>query len=197
MTTPKKPVKKAAPARKVSAKPAPKTPPRAVATAPEAPAKTGYAASPPPAAGEFRQARIALLATRWNLDVVDALLKGARECLADWGVPAKHVHEFRAPGAFELPLAASALMKSGKYDAVVVLGAVIRGDTPHFEFVAGECSRGLREASQKHQTALGFGVLTVNTPAQAAERCAPGRTNKGYEAAEAALEMIRLLDAIR
>lgn len=159
-------------------------------------AKTGYAASPAPGKNEFRQTRIALLATRWNLEVVDALLSGARECLRDWGVPDKHVDEFRAPGAFELPLAASALMKSGRYDGVVVLGAVIRGDTPHFEFVAGECSRGLREASQKHQTPLGFGVLTVNTPAQAAERCAPGKTNKGYEAAEATLEMIRLLDAI-
>ena len=162
----------------------------------ETPAKTGYAASPTPAAGEFRHVRIALLATRWNLDVVDALLRGARECLQDWGVTEKHVVEFRAPGAFELPLAASALMKSGEYDGVVVLGAVIRGDTPHFEFVAGECARGLREASQKYQTALGFGVLTVNTPAQAAERCAPGKTNKGYEAAEATLEMIRLLGAI-
>lgn len=159
-------------------------------------AKTGYAAGPAPKAGEFRGARIALLATRWNLDVVDALLHGARECLRDWGVADKHVEEFRAPGAFELPLAASALMKSGKFDGVIVLGAVIRGDTPHFEFVAGECSRGLREAAQKYQTALGFGVLTVNTPAQAAERCQPGRGNKGYEAAEATLEMIRLLDAI-
>lgn len=159
-------------------------------------AKTGYAASPAPGKDEFRHVRIALLATRWNLEVVDALLTGARECLRDWGVQDKHVDGFRAPGAFELPLAASALMKSGRYDGVVVLGAVIRGDTPHFEFVAGECSRGLREASQKHQTALGFGVLTVNTPAQAAERCAPGKTNKGYEAAEATLEMIRLLDAI-
>jgi 6,7-dimethyl-8-ribityllumazine synthase len=181
----KKPVKKAV------AKKAALTAARA-----EPVAKTGYAASPQPVAGEFRHARIALLATRWNLEVVDALLNGARECLRDWGVTEKHIVEFRAPGAFELPLAASALMKSGKYDGVVVLGAVVRGDTPHFEFVAGECSRGLREASQKYQTALGFGVLTVNTPAQAAERCAPGRTNKGYEAAEAALEMIRLLDAI-
>jgi len=161
-----------------------------------APAKTGYAASPPPTPGEFRHARIALLSTRWNLDVVDALLNGARECLHDWGVSVRHVKEFQAPGAFELPLAASALMRSGKFNGVVVLGAVIRGDTPHFEFVAGECSRGLREASQKFQTALGFGVLTVNTPAQALERCGPGKTNKGYEAAEATLEMIRLLDAI-
>lgn len=203
--TAKAPVAKPAaakPARKPAAKPAVKSAPAAAtsglrATIAAGPvAKTGYAASPAPGKDEFRHVRIALLATRWNLEVVDALLTGARECLRDWGVLDKHVDEFRAPGAFELPLAASALMKSGRYDGVVVLGAVIRGDTPHFEFVAGECSRGLREASQKHQTALGFGVLTVNTPAQAAERCAPGKTNKGYEAAEATLEMIRLLDAI-
>lgn len=158
--------------------------------------KSGYAAAPKPARDEFKSARIALLATRWNLEIVDALLQGAHACLKDWGVAAKHIDEFRTPGAFELPLAASALMKSGKYDAVVVLGAVIRGDTPHFEIVAGEASRGLREASQKHQIALGFGLLTVNTPQQAQIRCAPGKGNKGYEATEAALEMIRLQKTI-
>ena len=104
----------------------------------------------------------------------------------------KHVATFYAPGAFELPLAASLLMKSGEWDAVVTLGAVIRGDTPHFDFVAGECSRGLREASQKHGVPLGFGVLTVNTAQQAVDRAGPGNDNKGYEAAAAALEMLRL-----
>lgn len=158
--------------------------------------KTGYAAGPKPGRDEFRATRVAVLATRWNLEIVDGLLRGARECLKDWGVSDKRVRLFRAPGAFELPLAASAIMRSGKFDAVIVLGAVIRGDTPHFEFVAGECARGLCEAAQKHQVPLGFGVLTVNTPAQAAERCGSGKTNKGYESAEAALEMVRLLGAI-
>jgi 6,7-dimethyl-8-ribityllumazine synthase len=161
------------------------------------PQKAGYAAPSPPAKGEFAKVRVALLATRWNVDVVDALLEGARHCLADWGVAPKHVTEYRAPGAFELPQAASALMKSGSCDAVITLGAVIRGDTPHFEFVAGECSRGLREAAQKHGVALGFGVLTVNTPQQALQRAAPGPGNKGYEAAAAALEMVRLLRTIQ
>ena len=160
------------------------------------PGKTGYAAPAKPGKGEFKKVRVALLVTRWNVEVVDALLNGARRCLSDWGVSDKHVEEFRAPGAFELPLAASALMKSGRYDAVVTLGTVIRGDTPHFEFVAGECSRGLREASQIYGVPLGFGVLTVNTPQQAAERTGPGRDNKGYEAAAAALEMVRLMWAI-
>jgi len=161
------------------------------------PGKAGYAAPPGPSRGEFGKVRVALLLTRWNVDVVDALLGGARRCLAEWGVADKHVQEYRAPGAFELPLAASGLMKSGRYDAVITLGAVIRGDTPHFEFVAGECSRGLREAAQKHGVPLGFGVLTVNTPQQALERTGPGHDNKGYEAAAAALEMVRLLRAIQ
>jgi 6,7-dimethyl-8-ribityllumazine synthase len=158
--------------------------------------KSGYAAPAKASKGEFKTTRIALLATRWNVEIVDALLAGARACLKDWGVAEKHVVEFRAPGAFELPLAFAALVDSGDYDGVVVLGAVIRGDTPHFEFVAGECSRGLRELSQKHLMPLGFGVLTVNTAEQALERCASGKENKGYEAAAATLEMIRLLGDI-
>ncbi len=137
-----------------------------------------------------------ILATRWKVPIVESLGAGARRCLVNRGVVDKHVRSFVAPGAFELPLAASALMKTGKFDAIVVLGAVIRGDTPHFEFVAGECSRGLREASVKHGIALGFGVLTVNTDAQAVERCGPGDDNKGYEAAAAALDMVQFLDAL-
>ncbi|MDR3418360.1 MAG: 6,7-dimethyl-8-ribityllumazine synthase [Nevskia sp.] len=158
--------------------------------------KTGYAAPPRPAKGEFKNTRVALVATRWNVEVVQALLAGARRCLAAWGVADKHVEEFLVPGAFELPLAVSRLMKTGRYDAVVTLGAVIRGDTPHFDFVAGECARGLREASQKQGVPLGFGVLTVNTAQQATERAGAGPANKGYEAVAAALEMVRLVRAL-
>jgi 6,7-dimethyl-8-ribityllumazine synthase len=158
--------------------------------------KTGYAVPPPPRKGEFKSARIAVVMTRWNIGIVESLHAGVRACLKDWGVADKHVGEFHAPGAFELPLAASELMKSGEWDAVVTLGAVIRGDTPHFDFVAGECSRGLREAAQKHGVPLGFGVLTVNTAQQAVDRAGPGKDNKGYEAAAAALEMLRLVRAI-
>jgi len=158
--------------------------------------KAGYAAPAKPAAGEFQHVRIAILATRWNVDIVDPLIAGARRCLKAWGVAAARIEELRAPGAFELPLAVAALAKSDRYDGVVVLGAVIRGDTPHFEFVAGECSRGLREVSTKQRLPLGFGVLTVNTPAQAWERAGDGDDNKGYEAAAAMLEMIRLLREI-
>lgn len=154
--------------------------------------KTGYAAPDKPELDEFSDVRIALLATRWNVEIVDALLDGAYACLEDWGVADESIEEFRVSGAYELPLAASMIAQSGDYDAVVTLGAVIRGDTPHFEFVAGECSRGLMDVQLRHNVPVGFGVLTVNTPEQAVERAGPGDSNKGYEAAAAALEMIRL-----
>jgi 6,7-dimethyl-8-ribityllumazine synthase len=155
--------------------------------------KSGYAAPPKPGKNEFKDIRVAIVATRWNVGVVDALIAGAHRCLKDWGVPAARVKEFRAPGAYELPLAAAALVKRKKFDGIVALGAVIRGDTPHFEFVAGECARGLREVSQNSRVPVGFGVLTVNTEQQAVDRCGPGRDNKGYEAAAGTLEMIRFV----
>jgi 6,7-dimethyl-8-ribityllumazine synthase len=154
--------------------------------------KSGYAPPPRPKPKEFARVRIALLATRWNVEVVDALVEGAQRCLADWGVQGKHVKLFRAPGAFEIPAAALALLKSGDWDGVVTLGAVIRGDTPHFDFVAGECARGLMDVQLKTRKPLGFGVLTVNTVEQARERAGAGRGNKGYEATAAMLEMLRL-----
>lgn len=154
--------------------------------------KSGYAAPEPPAKTEFRDARIALVATRWNAEVVEALLKGARECLADWHVAKAHSAEFHVPGAFEIPLALETLARSNRYHGVVALGAVIRGDTPHFDFVAGECARGVQDVALRHALPVGFGVLTVNDAAQAAERAGPGKSNKGYEAVAAMLEMLRL-----
>lgn len=153
--------------------------------------KTGYAPPPKPAKKEFASVRIALVATRWNSDLVEALLKGARSALTDWGVTADRIHEFRVPGAFEIPLALEQLARSRRYDGVVALGAVIRGDTPHFEYVAGGCATGLQDVSLRHALPVGFGVLTVDTPAQAAVRARPGKGNKGYEAASAMLEMVR------
>ncbi|MGH8457547.1 MAG: 6,7-dimethyl-8-ribityllumazine synthase [Stenotrophobium sp.] len=159
--------------------------------------KTGYAAPEKPAPGEFADARIAIVATRWNVEIVDALLDGAYRCLEDWGVPEDAVDEFYVPGAFEIPLAVSTLMQQGDYDGVVALGAVIRGGTPHFEFVAGECSRGLMDVQLRHGRPLGFGVLTVNTAEQAVERAGEGDDNKGYESAAAMLEMLRLMRSVR
>lgn len=160
-------------------------------------AKTGFAAPTPPHPGEFSSTRVALLATRWNVDVIDALLAGAHRALRIWGVAAANVEEFRAPGAFELPLAAQVLAGSARFDAVVALGAVIRGDTPHFEYVAGECARGLMEVQLRCERPVAFGVLTVNTPQQAIERCGPANDNKGFESVVAALDMIRLIRSVR
>ena len=136
--------------------------------------------------------RVALVATRWNVEIVDALLDGAYRCLADWGVPEDSVDEFYVPGAYEIPLAVSTILERGDYDGVVTVGAVIRGDTPHFEFVAGECSRGLMDVQLRHGSPVGFGVLTVNTVDQAIDRAGAGDDNKGYEATAAVLEMVRL-----
>jgi 6,7-dimethyl-8-ribityllumazine synthase len=153
--------------------------------------KSGYAAPPKPAKKEFASVRIALVATRWNTGIVDALLGGARAGLKDWGVTPDRVHEFRVPGAFEIPLALEQLARTRRYDGLVALGAVIRGDTPHFDYVCGECAAGLREVSVRHALPIGFGVLTVDTVAQASARVKPGKGNKGYEAAAATLEMVR------
>ena len=153
--------------------------------------KSGYAAPARPGRKEFASVRIALVATRWNTDIVDALLGGARAGLKDWGVTPDRIHEFRVPGAFEIPLALEQLARTRRYDGLVALGAVIRGDTPHFDYVCGECAAGVREVSTRHVLPVGFGVLTVDTVAQASARVKPGKGNKGYEAAAATLEMVR------
>jgi 6,7-dimethyl-8-ribityllumazine synthase len=159
-------------------------------------AKTGYAAPAPGGKSEFGSVRIAVLSTRWNVGIVDALRSGAKACLKEWGVAAANIVEFRAPGAYEVPLATLSLLKDGGYDGVVALGAVIRGETPHFDFVAGECARGLMQVQLKTRKPVGFGVLTVNTVEQAWARAGKGRDNKGYEATAAMLEMLRLTRAL-
>ncbi len=176
--------------KKTPKKTAPKTVTKTAAV--PADAKTGYAAPELPAKGEFAQTRVAILSTRWSVGIVDALGVGARACLKAWGVPAANIREFRAPGAYEMPLAALKLLAHGRYDGVVTLGAVIKGDTPHFDFVAGECARGLIDVQLRTGKAVGFGVLTTNTVEQAWARAGKGPTNKGYEATAAMLAMIRL-----
>jgi len=137
--------------------------------------------------------RVAIVAARFNAPIVDQLIDGAtRAWLAHGGRAAELAIE-RAPGAFELPLAALKFAACGEYDAVIALGCVIRGDTPHFEYVAGECARGLMDAGLASGVPVIFGVLTVETQAQAEERAALTRMNKGGESMEAALEMIELL----
>ncbi|HEU0198031.1 MAG TPA: 6,7-dimethyl-8-ribityllumazine synthase [Nevskiaceae bacterium] len=160
--------------------------------------KSGYSPVAPEKPGAaFRSTRVAVVGTRWNHELVDALIAGASRCLHGFGVLDINITELRVPGAFELPLATEALMHSGRFDAVVALGAVIRGETPHFDYVCTQCSQGLREASQRYRVPVGFGVLTVENPQQGAARAGSGLDNKGYQAAAAALEMVALLREIK
>jgi 6,7-dimethyl-8-ribityllumazine synthase len=137
--------------------------------------------------------RVAIVAARFNAALVDQLIDGATRAWSKHGGDAENLIVQRVPGAFELPLAALKFAASGEYQAVIALGTVIRGDTPHFEYVAGECARGLMDAGLATGVPVIFGVLTTETQAQAEERAAIDRMNKGGESLEAALEMIELL----
>ncbi len=137
--------------------------------------------------------RLAVVLSRYNEDIVTALLQGARAAWVAHGGREASLRVEHVPGAFELPLAARAFALGGSVDAIVALGCVIRGATAHFEYVAGECARGLQRVMLDTGIPIGFGVLTVDTRAQALERAVPGAQNKGYEALETALTMASLL----
>lgn len=137
--------------------------------------------------------RIAIVVSRFNEHITGELLAGARRALLDAGVAEEDVTVAWVPGAFELPLVAKHLASSGWCDSVVCLGAVIRGDTPHFDFVAGEAARGLQEAALATGIPIVFGVLTTDTLQQALDRIGGSEGHKGEEAANTALEMIELL----
>ncbi|MFV1973470.1 MAG: 6,7-dimethyl-8-ribityllumazine synthase [Thiohalobacterales bacterium] len=140
-----------------------------------------------------RDARIALLVSRFNSFVVESLLAGALDTLKRHGADERDLQIVRVPGAYEMPLAAQRLAASKRFDAIIALGAVIRGGTPHFEYVAGECTRGLSAVMMQHGIPVAFGVLTVDTIEQAIERAGTKAGNKGGEAALSAIEMISLL----
>lgn len=149
--------------------------------------------------GEFNGdgLRIAIVSTRWNDDIVDRLVSGAVDVLTDCGVDEDDIVLVRVPGAFELPLAVDRLADSDDYDGVIALGAVIRGETPHFDFVAGECARGLAATALEYGVPIGFGVITADTAEQADARAQPDEDhNKGAEAASAVVEMATLLRTI-
>lgn len=135
----------------------------------------------------------ALVVARWNAYIVDSLEQGAKEALMRHGIAASQITVIRVPGAFEIPLAVQKAAQSGQYQAVIALGAVIRGGTPHFDFVAGECVSGLSQAMLSTGVPVSFGVLTVDTIEQAIERAGTKAGNKGEEAALTALEMVNLL----
>jgi 6,7-dimethyl-8-ribityllumazine synthase len=151
-------------------------------------------AAPPPAAElSARGRRVAIVAARFNDFIVASLIKGASAAWAAHGGVPEELLVVRVPGAFELPLAAKKLAGGGRFDAIVALGCVIRGDTPHFDFVAGESARGLQQASLDTGVPIAFGVLTVENPEQALERAALSGSNKGGEAMDCALEMAALM----
>lgn len=140
-----------------------------------------------------KSARIAVLCGRFNNFIVDQLEAGCLDTLQRHGVAEKDITIVRVPGAFEMPVVAKKLADGGNYDAVVALGAVIRGGTPHFEHVAGACSRGMASVAENTGVPVIFGVLTVDSIEQAIERAGTKAGNKGAEAAAAAIEMVSLL----
>ncbi len=138
-------------------------------------------------------ARFGIVAARFNAVISNALLDGAVATLAEHGVPDDHVSVVQVPGAFEIPITAKRLAASGRYEAIITLGAGVRGGTPHFEYVAGECARGVSQVALGENVPVIFGVLTTDTDEQARERAGGKEGNKGCEAALAGLEMVTLL----
>ena len=136
--------------------------------------------------------RVAIVVSRFNDFVTGRLLDGARAALADAGVASDDVEVLHVPGAFEIPMAAQRAAEAGNVDAVICLGCLIRGETPHFEYIASACAHGITAAAASTGVPMSFGVLTTNSAEEALERAAPGPANKGREAAEAAIEMARL-----
>jgi 6,7-dimethyl-8-ribityllumazine synthase len=141
-------------------------------------------------------ARFCVVVARWNSFVVDSLEAGAIDTLRRHGAKNEDINIVRLPGAFEMPLVLEKVAAQGGYDAIIALGAVIRGGTPHFEYVAGECVKGMSQVTLKHGVPIAFGVLTVDTIEQAIERAGTKAGNKGGEAAESAIEMVNLLRAL-
>jgi 6,7-dimethyl-8-ribityllumazine synthase len=144
-----------------------------------------------------RGLRVAIVRSLFNRPVTDGLLAGAREALAEMGAADRRVAVYDLPGAFELPLAAQAAARSGRFDAVVALGAVIEGETDHYEHVAREAASGLAAAARETGVPVAFGVLTVRQEEHACRRALPGPANKGAEAARAAVMTALALRAIR
>ena len=138
-------------------------------------------------------AKFCLVVARWNSFIVESLEKGAIDTLLRHGASADDITVVRVPGAFEMPLALDKIAAKGEYDAIVALGAVIRGGTPHFEYVAGECVKGMAQVTLKHGVPIAFGVLTVDSIEQAIERAGTKAGNKGGEAAASVIEMVNLL----
>ena len=151
----------------------------------------------PEGGSEGHGLKVALLTSSFNAAIVDGLLTGARQALSEMGVAAADITVIDVPGAFELPLAAAAAARSKRFDAVVALGAVIRGETDHYQHIAREAASGLAAVARETGVPVGFGVLTVTDEKQAIGRARPGPRNKGAEAARAAVAMVRVVRSLQ
>ena len=140
--------------------------------------------------------KIAIVSTRWNHFIVDRLVEGAKDAFSRHGGDEADLTHVLLPGAFELPLVVDKLLASGKYDAICALGAVIRGSTPHFDYVAAEATKGIATMSLKYQKPVSFGLLTTDTIEQAIERAGTKAGNKGFEAMTTVIEMLDLYESI-
>ncbi len=140
--------------------------------------------------------KFGILVSRFNGFIVDRLVEGALDTLRRHGAEDGNIEIVRIPGAFEMPIAAQRMAATTTYDVIIALGAVIRGGTPHFDYVAGECTKGLATVSMQHNIPITFGVLTVDTIEQAIERAGTKAGNKGAEAAITAIEMVNLLQKL-
>lgn len=143
-----------------------------------------------------RGARFGIVLARFNSFIVGRLLEGAVDALQRHGAESDAIEVVRVPGAFEIPLALKKMAMASKYDGLIALGAIIRGGTPHFEFVASECTKGMAQVNMQHEIPIAFGVLTVDTIEQAIERAGTKAGNKGVEAAVSVIEMVNLLKKI-
>ena len=144
-----------------------------------------------------RGLRVGIVVAKFNKFVTSKLLSSCLEGLTEQGVKEEDIEVVRVPGAFEIPLVARTMAKSGRFHAVICLGAIIRGDTPHFEYISGEVSRGIGQASLDADVPIIFGVLTTHTIAQAIERSDPAKFNRGGEAAKSAIEMATVMRLLR
>jgi len=144
-----------------------------------------------------KRLRIGIVCSRFNEYIVNALLNGATRALESRGVSDRNVTVAWVPGAYEIPIMANTMATSGRFDGLVTLGAVIRGETSHFEYVAGPCAEGIMRVQIDTGIPVGFGVLTVENVEQANDRSRPDETNKGFEAALGTIEMIHTLRAVR
>ena len=140
--------------------------------------------------------QIGIIASQYNDYIVSRLLSGAEEALLEKGIGSDQIDLVRVPGAFEIPVAVRAMAETGKYDAIITLGAVIRGETPHFDYICTECSRGINEIAIEFSLPVVFGVLTVDSSEQAMDRSGSEESNKGAEAADTAVDMINAIYAI-